>query len=89
MVDAALMNTTAGANSRRQRLADILFRGTTQVFAIGVLVLLGAVMLSLLIGGLPAFQAFGVAFLWGDVWNPVKQIFGGCAGDLRHLRHAR
>jgi phosphate transport system permease protein len=77
MVDAALMNTTAGANSRRQRLADILFRGTTQVFAIGVLVLLGAVMLSLLIGGLPAFQAFGVAFLWGDVWNPVKQIFGG------------
>jgi phosphate transport system permease protein len=34
-------------------------------------------MLSLLIGGLPAFQAFGVAFLWGDVWNPVKQIFGG------------
>jgi phosphate transport system permease protein len=71
------MNTTAGANSRRQRLADILFRGTTQVFAIGVLVLLGAVMLSLLIGGLPAFQAFGVAFLWGDVWNPVKQIFGG------------
>jgi phosphate transport system permease protein len=71
------MNTTAGANSRRQRLADILFRGTTQVFAIGVLVLLGAVMLSLLVGGLPAFQAFGVAFLWGDVWNPVKQIFGG------------
>jgi phosphate transport system permease protein len=77
MVDAALMNTTAGANSRRQRLTDILFRGTTQVFAIGVLVLLGAVMLSLLVGGLPAFQAFGVAFLWGDVWNPVKQIFGG------------
>jgi phosphate transport system permease protein len=58
-------------------VADLLFRGTTRLFAIGVLVLLGAVMLSLLIGGAPAFQAFGFAFLWGDVWNPVKQIFGG------------
>jgi phosphate transport system permease protein len=43
----------------------------------GVLILLGAIMVSLIIGGAPAFQAFGIAFLWGDVWNPVKQIFGG------------
>jgi phosphate transport system permease protein len=64
-------------NSRRQRLADILFRGTTQLFAFGVLVLLGAVMLSLLIGGIPAFKAFGFSFLWSETWNPVKQIFGG------------
>src|SRR5262249_31445999 len=47
------------------------------VFAIGVLILLGAIMVSLIIGGAPAFEAFGVAFLWSDVWNPVKQIFGG------------
>jgi phosphate transport system permease protein len=77
MVDAALDNTTAGANSRRQRLADLLFRGTTQLFAIGVLILLGAVMASLLVGGMPAFRAFGFGFFWSDVWNPVKQIFGG------------
>ena len=77
MVDAVLETTSSGANSRRGRWADVLFRGTTRVFAVGVLLLLGAVMLSLLIGGMPAFKAFGVAFLWGDVWNPVKQIFGG------------
>ena len=77
MVDAVLDTTTAGANPRRQRLADLIFRGTTRVFAVGVLVLLGGVMLSLLIGGLPAFRAFGFAFLWGNVWNPVRQVFGG------------
>jgi phosphate transport system permease protein len=61
----------------RARLADFLFRGTTRFFAVGVLLLLGAVMLSLLIGGFPAFQAFGFGFLLSETWNPVKQIFGG------------
>jgi phosphate transport system permease protein len=77
MVDAVLDNTTPGINSSRARVADMLFRGTTRLFAMGVLILLGAIMVSLIIGGAPAFQAFGIAFLWGDVWNPVKQIFGG------------
>jgi phosphate transport system permease protein len=77
MVDAAIGNTTVSVSQRRARLADLLFRGTTRLFAIGVLILLGAVMASLLIGGAPAFKTFGIAFLWGDVWNPVKQVFGG------------
>jgi phosphate transport system permease protein len=77
MVDAALDTTTVSVNQRRQRLADILFRGTTRFFAVGVLLLLGAVMVSLLIGGAPAFQAFGFGFLWSQTWNPVKEIFGG------------
>ncbi len=77
MVDTTLETSTAGRNPGRQRLADILFRGTTQLFAFGVLVLLGAVMASLLIGGVPAFHAFGFSFLWSETWNPVKQIFGG------------
>jgi len=77
MVDAVIETTSNRIDSQRQRLADLLFRGTTRLFAIGVLILLGAIMVSLIIGGAPAFQAFGVAFTWSDVWNPVKQIFGG------------
>jgi phosphate transport system permease protein len=77
MVDAAIGTASAGLNQRRQRFADLLFRGTTRFFAVGVLVLLGAVMVALLIGGMPAFNAFGFGFLWGETWNPVKQIFGG------------
>jgi phosphate transport system permease protein len=37
-----------------------------------VLVLLGAIIVTLFIGGLPAFQRFGVEFIWGTVWNPVE-----------------
>jgi phosphate transport system permease protein len=77
MVDAPLDETAIGVSQRRHRLADILFRGTTRFFAVGVLLLLGAVMASLLIGGAPAFQAFGFGFLWSETWNPVKEVFGG------------
>jgi phosphate transport system permease protein len=77
MVDAPLDETAIGVSQRRHRLADILFRGTTRLFAVGVLLLLGAVMASLLIGGAPAFQAFGFGFLWSETWNPVKEVFGG------------
>ena len=77
MVDTALDATTISVNQRRQRLADTIFRGTTRFFAVGVLLLLGAVMVSLLIGGAPAFQAFGFGFFFSQTWNPVKEIFGG------------
>ena len=77
MVDAVVGSASAGLNPRRQRLADWLFRSATRVFAFGVLALLGAVMVSLLIGGMPAFNAFGFGFLWNETWNPVKQVFGG------------
>jgi len=61
---------------QRQRLGDTLFRGLTQAFAIGVLVLLGAVMLSLAAGAMPAFRKFGLDFLVSETWNPVKDTFG-------------
>jgi ABC-type phosphate transport system permease subunit len=41
-----------------------------------VLVLLGAIMLELFIGGLPAFRQFGFSFLWSAEWNPVREVFG-------------
>src|SRR5579862_7740618 len=77
MVDTVAFPTTAGNRARRQRLEDVVFRGTTRIFALGVLLLLGAVMVALLIGGLPAMRAFGLNFLVDQTWNPVKQIFGG------------
>jgi len=62
---------------RRQRLGDTVFRGLTQVFAIGVLVLLAGVIISLAAGAMPAFRKFGFfGFLLSDAWNPVKDNFG-------------
>jgi phosphate transport system permease protein len=37
-----------------------------------VLVLLGAIIITLFLGGLPAFERFGVEFIWGTVWDPVE-----------------
>jgi phosphate transport system permease protein len=41
-----------------------------------VLLLLGSIIVSLFIGGLPAFRTFGFAFLTINDWDPVKQHFG-------------
>jgi phosphate transport system permease protein len=60
----------------RLRLQDALFRGVTRAFAVGVLLLLAAVMLALVIGSVPAVEKFGFGFLWEQRWNPVKEIFG-------------
>ncbi len=77
MVDSLAISTSNSKKMRRQHLEDVLFRGTTRFFAVGVLALLGAIMISLLIGALPAMHRFGIAFLWNQSWNPVKQVFGG------------
>jgi phosphate transport system permease protein len=77
MVDSVVSPTTDSGRMGRHRLEDAAFRGTTKLFALGVLLLLGAVMVALFIGGLPAMRAFGFGFLVDQTWNPVKQIFGG------------
>jgi phosphate transport system permease protein len=61
---------------RRFRLGDNTFRIMTQCSAIAVLVLLAGVMLSLVIGSLPAWRAFGLGFFASQSWNPVTEKFG-------------
>ncbi|HUB64098.1 MAG TPA: phosphate ABC transporter permease subunit PstC [Methylocella sp.] len=60
-------------------LRDAQFRFLTKASAWGVLILLGGVIGSLIIGSLPALQAFGLPFLWTESWNPVKETFGALA----------
>ena len=63
----------------RLRFGDATFRALTRASAIGVLVLLGAIIVSLIIGSMPAFQAFGLDFLIEERWNPVTEKFGAIA----------
>jgi phosphate transport system permease protein len=67
---------TITARLDRQRLWDAVFRNTTLAFALGVLVLLGAVMVALGIGAWPAFSRFGPGFLTSLAWNPVTDRYG-------------
>src|ERR1700676_2628568 len=84
VADFALQNTalvTAEATTRakvlnRLRLGDDTFRHMTRAAAMGVLLLLSAVILSLIIGSLPAIRTFGFGFLVSESWNPVTDKFG-------------
>ncbi len=60
-------------------LGDSVFRATTFLFALLVLVILGGVIVSLIAGAWPALRAFGPAFVINNVWNPVTENFGALA----------
>ncbi|RIK99506.1 MAG: phosphate ABC transporter permease subunit PstC [Proteobacteria bacterium] len=61
------------------RLGDVIFRSVTRIAAIMVLALLGGVIVALVIGAMPALQAFGFSFLTTQSWNPVTEQFGALA----------
>jgi phosphate transport system permease protein len=63
--------------SRAWSGADTAFRIVARLAAILVLVILGGVIISLFIGAIPAFKAFGFGFLITEIWNPVTDEFGG------------
>jgi phosphate transport system permease protein len=87
VVDVALPGEAAamsGVSSRakvieRLRLGDKVFRLLTKTAAIGVLIILGGVMFSLIDGSLPALRTFGLDFLVEQRWNPVTEKFGALA----------
>jgi phosphate transport system permease protein len=60
----------------RLRLGDSVFRHLTRIAAIGVLLLLSGVIISLIDGSIPAFKTFGFGFLVSSSWNPVTDNYG-------------
>ena len=60
---------------------DTLFRMACLSAATLVLVALGGVVVSLAIGGWPAFRRFGFSFLTTSEWNPVTEVYGA-AGPI-------
>jgi phosphate transport system permease protein len=87
MTEAALRGTpemsTAqqdrGSALRRFAIGDSIFRAATFIAAITVLLLLSGVIISLVVGSLPALSAFGFNFLTTQSWNPVTEKFGAIA----------
>jgi len=61
---------------RSSSLGDTIFEWACKGAGLFVLVLLGAIILELFIAGLPAFQAFGIAFVTSTEWDPVQEVFG-------------
>lgn len=61
---------------KRHNLLDMLFRNVTRLSAFAVLILLIAIIVSLIIGSLPAIKTFGFQFLTSAEWDPVTDQFG-------------
>lgn len=64
-------------SSRSSSWGDAVFAGLAKTAGLLVLVLLGAIIASLFIGGWPSFRAFGLSFLVTADWDPVQDMFGG------------
>jgi phosphate transport system permease protein len=65
---------------RAGALGDVVFRAMTFIFALLVLLMLGGVMVSLIIGAWPALRTFGFfSFIVTEAWNPVTKEFGALA----------
>src|SRR5271165_5297286 len=76
---SALAASTRARALNRMRLGDLGFRVLTRTAAVAVLLILGAVIISLISGSLPALRAFGLNFLIEERWNPVSERFGALA----------
>jgi phosphate transport system permease protein len=59
------------------RIADRLFALTAKSAALLTLSLLAGILLSLLVGALPAMEKFGWHFFTSTVWDPVQNNYGG------------
>ncbi len=55
---------------------DAIFSALCHTAGAFVLLILGGIILTLFLGGLPAFRAFGVAFVTSTEWDPVQEVFG-------------
>jgi phosphate transport system permease protein len=57
-------------------VGDAVFAGLARFSGAFVLVLLGAIIVVLFLGGLAAFRRFGPLFLVSADWDPVREVFG-------------
>ncbi|MDO4223341.1 MAG: phosphate ABC transporter permease subunit PstC [Acinetobacter sp.] len=67
------------AQLAKQKRYDWLFVGITKLFAWLVLLSLGGILISLIIGAMPSIEQYGFAFYSSAEWNPVTQQYGALA----------
>ncbi len=65
---------THAVSARRSAgsLGDKVFEALCRGAGLLVLAILGAIIITLFIGGLPVFREFGLSFLWSTAWNPAE-----------------
>jgi phosphate transport system permease protein len=66
------------ASTRRlsDRIGDVALRVITALAGLAAVVLLGAIVWKVIDLALPAIRHYGLSFITGQVWDPVKEVFG-------------
>ena len=83
MVDLALSQDLSAspiaARLHRFHAGDRNFRRIAFSCALVILAMFAGILWALIAGAWPAISAFGLPFIWTEIWNPVTQRFGGLA----------
>jgi phosphate transport system permease protein len=81
MSDAAILHAPVRRSRPRGALVAQIFEGVCFAAATALLATLGGLLISLFIGGWPAFRSFGFSFFTTSTWNPVTDVYGA-AGPI-------
>jgi phosphate transport system permease protein len=98
-MQAATMNSKTAASgqspsasmaaiARRQKRQDQIFHRVTQAFSLLVLLALAGIIISLFINAWPAFQKFGIGFVWRVEWDIINEEFGAAIAIVGTLLSA-
>jgi phosphate transport system permease protein len=58
------------------RLGDVIFKGVAMIAAVGVAALLALLTYKVFALAWPAFQEYGLSFIWTEGWNPNANVYG-------------
>lgn len=73
---------------KRQRIQDFFFHKITLVFSLLVLIALLGIIVSLFMNAWPAFEKFGMHFVWRVEWDIVNEEFGAAIAIVGTLLSA-
>ena len=62
--------------SHKQIRSERVFKSTLIIMALIVLILVMGIVLTLAVQSTLSMKVLGIKFLWGKVWDPVREIFG-------------
>jgi phosphate transport system permease protein len=65
-----------GTRRLGDRIGDVALKGVTALAALAAVVLLGAIVWKVIRLAWPAIQHYGLSFITGKEWDPVKEVFG-------------
>jgi phosphate transport system permease protein len=71
-----LQNNAKEPALQKNAFFDRLFKDVSRLAAVLVLILIVAILVSLLLGAMPALGKFGLQFVYSTQWNPVTENFG-------------